>query len=147
MDRGAAVLLTAAVGGLIAMQAPINSMLGKTVGTFQAAFVSFGIGTMLLLAIALVAKGSLADIPEARHLSWYYLTGGVLGAAYVTTVLVTVRSLGAGPVVAATIAGQLTMSVIIDQFGLLGLDKDPISAMKLGGVLLLALGTLLVIRG
>ena len=30
------------------------------------------------------------------------------------------------------------MSVIIDQFGLLGLDKDPISAMKALGVLLLA---------
>ena len=39
----------------------------------------------------------------------------------------TVRTLGAGGIVAASIAGQLTMSVIIDQFGLLGLDKDPIS--------------------
>jgi uncharacterized membrane protein YdcZ (DUF606 family) len=39
------------------------------------------------------------------------------------------------------------MSVIIDQFGLLGLDKDPISPMKAVGVLLLAAGTLLVVRG
>ena len=46
MDRGAAVILTAFVGGLIALQAPINSMLGKSVGTFQAAFVSFAIGTI-----------------------------------------------------------------------------------------------------
>ena len=38
MDRGAAVALTAGVGGLIALQAPINSHLGKTIGTFQAAF-------------------------------------------------------------------------------------------------------------
>ena len=59
----------------------------------------------------------------------------------------TVRTLGAGGVVAATIAGQLTMSVLIDQFGWLGLDKDPISAMKVIGVVLLAAGTLLVIRG
>ena len=61
--------------------------------------------------------------------------------------LVTVRTLGAGGVVAATIAGQLTMSVIVDQFGLLGVDKDPISVPKLLGVLLLAAGTLLVVRG
>ena len=146
MDRGAAVLLTAVVGGLIALQAPINSGLGKSVGTFQAAFVSFAIGTIVLLAIALVAKGGLSEIPEARNLSWYYLTGGVLGAAYVTTVLVTVRSLGAGPVVAATIAGQLTASVVIDQFGLLGVAKDPITAAKIVGVLLLAAGVYLIVR-
>ena len=71
----------------------------------------------------------------------------MLGACYVSSVLVTVRTLGAGGIVAATIAGQLTMSVLIDQFGLLGLDKDPISALKVIGVLLLAAGTLLVIRG
>jgi bacterial/archaeal transporter family-2 protein len=71
----------------------------------------------------------------------------VLGAAYVTSVLVTVRALGAGAVVAATIAGQLTMSVIIDQFGLLGVEKDPVNAMKLAGILLLAGGTFLVVRG
>ena len=39
------------------------------------------------------------------------------------------------------------MGVIIDQFGLLGLDKDPISVMKAIGVVLLAAGTLLVVRG
>ncbi len=61
--------------------------------------------------------------------------------------LITVRTLGAGGIVAATIAGQLTVSVIIDQLGILGLDKDPISVSKAIGVLLLAAGTLLVVRG
>jgi transporter family-2 protein len=146
VDRGAAVVLTAGVGGLIALQAPINSMLGKSVGSFQAAFLSFALGTVVLAVIAAFAKGGFSHVGEARHLSWYYLTGGVLGAAYVTTVLVTVRELGAGPVVAATIAGQLTMSVVIDQFGLLGLPKDPISVGKVAGVLLLAAGVFLVVR-
>ncbi len=108
MDRGLAVVLTAVVGGFIALQAPINSQLGRSVGTFQAAFFSFAIGTVLLLAIAAVARGGLGQIGEARHLAPHYLLGGVLGAAYVTTVLVSVRTLGAGGVTAATIAGQLT---------------------------------------
>jgi len=145
--RGLAVVLTAIGGGLVALQAPINSMLGRSVGTFQAAFVSFTIGTLLLAVIATLAKGGLGQIGEARQLSWYYLTGGLLGAAYVTTVLVTVRTLGAGGAVAATIAGQLTISVVIDHYGLLGVDRDPVSALKLVGVALLALGTLLVVRG
>ena len=146
MTNGVAVVLTAAVGGLIALQAPINSMLGKSVGTFQAAFVSFAIGTLVLAVIAGLARGGFGQIPEARHLSWYYLSGGVLGAIYVTTVLVTVRELGAGPVVAATIAGQLTAGVVIDQYGWLGVEKEPISAAKVAGIVLLAAGVYLMVR-
>ena len=146
MDRGAAVLLTAFVGGLIALQAPINSMLGKATGSFQAAFISFALGTVVLAVIAAFAKGGFGTMGEARTLSWYYLTGGVLGAAYVTTVLVTVRELGAGPVVAATIAGQLSASVVLDQLGLLGLPKDPVTISKVAGILLLAAGVYLIVR-
>ena len=147
MDRGLAVALTAVVGGMVALQGPINSQLGKSIGTFQAAFFSFATGTIILAVIAGLARGGFGQIAEARSLAPQYLIGGALGACYVSSVLVTVRTLGAGGIVAATIAGQLTMSVLIDQFGLLGLDKDPISAMKVIGVVLLAAGTLLVIRG
>ena len=146
MDRGLAVVLTAIAGGLVALQAPINSGLGKSVGTFQASFLSFALGTLVLAAIALLAKGGLGHVGEARHLSWYYLTGGVLGAAYVTSVLVTVRTLGAGGVVAATIAGQLAVSVVVDQLGILGVAKQPISLARVAGVVLLAAGTYLVVR-
>ena len=60
--------------------------------------------------------------------------------------LVTVRSLGAGGVVAATITGQLAMSVLADHYGWLGVQRDPVSALKLLGVVLLGLGTFLVVR-
>lgn len=147
MDRSTAVLLTAAVGGLIALQAPINSTLGRTVGSLQAAFVSFAIGTVLLAAIAALASGGFGTIGEARALPWYYLIGGVLGAAYVTTVLVTVRELGAGGVTAATIAGQLSASIVVDRFGWFGVPEQPITAQKIAGVVLLAAGVALIVRG
>lgn len=146
MDRGVAVVMTALVGGAIALQAPINSMLGRTVGTFQAAAVSFTIGTAVLIGIVFVAAGGFGDLGQARHLPWYYLTGGVLGAAYVTTVLVTVRTLGAGGVTAATIAGQLTAAVIVDHLGVLGVERHPVTLVRLAGIALLAGGTYLVVR-
>ena len=146
MDRGAAVFLTAAVGGLIALQAPINSLLGRAVGTWQAAVVSFAIGTLLLAGIVTLAGGGWGGLGELRGLPWYYLVGGVLGAAYVTTVLVTVRSLGAGGVTAATITGQLTMSLVVDQLGVLGLGRQPITFERVLGVALLAAGTYLIVR-
>ena len=146
MDRGAAVVLTACTGGMVALQAPVNSMLGRAVGTWQAAFVSFAIGTVALGAIAALATGGLGQVAEVRHVSWYYLTGGLLGAAYVTTILVAVRTLGAGGIVAATIAGQLAVSVVVDHFGLVGVARHPITLGRVVGVVLLALGTYLVVR-
>jgi transporter family-2 protein len=146
VDRGVAVIVTACVGGLIALQAPINSTLGKSIGTWQAASVSFAIGTVVLVTIAVVGGGGFGDLGEVRHLPWYYLTGGLLGAAYVTTVLVTVRTLGAGGVTAATIAGQLTLAIVVDQLGILGVAKQSISWQRVLGVVLLAVGTFLIVR-
>jgi bacterial/archaeal transporter family-2 protein len=146
IDKNVAVGLTAVVGGLIALQAPINSTLGKRIGTLPAASVSFAIGTVLLVLLALVFGEGFGKLGEARHLSWYYLLGGILGAAYVTTVLVTVRALGAGGVTAATIAGQLTAAVVVDQLGILGVEKQVVTVPRVFGVVLLAAGTFLVVR-
>jgi transporter family-2 protein len=146
MDRTLlAALATIVVGGLIALQAPINSTLGRATGTMPAAAISFMVGTILLVGIVLVS-GDLHKVSGIGDVHWHYLIGGLLGAAYVTTVLVTVRTLGAGGVTAATVAGQLTAAVIIDRFGVLGLDKTPITVGRMAGVLLLFLGTVLVIK-
>jgi transporter family-2 protein len=145
VDKWLPVVATCVAGSLVAMQAPINSTLGKTVGTFTAAAVSFAIGLLVLVTIASFTSG-FGELGEARHLTWYYLTGGLLGAVYVTTVLVSVRTLGAGGVTAATIAGQLTMSVIIDRFGLLGIEQRALSLPRLIGIALLAAGVFLVVR-
>jgi transporter family-2 protein len=110
-----------------------------------AAAISFTIGTALLVGIVAVS-GQLTNVGEAAHVRWHYLVGGLLGAAYVTTVLLTVRTLGAGGVTAATVAGQLSASVVIDKLGVLGLEETPITLTRVIGILLLFLGTLLVIR-
>ncbi len=145
MDRWVPVLATVVAGGLVGMQAPINSVLGNSVGTFAAASVSFAVGLAVLVAITIVA-GSFGDVGEAGKLPWYYLTGGLLGAAYVTTVLLTVRTIGAGGVAAATIAGQLTMSVLLDRAGVLGLDEHGLTLPRLTGIAFLAAGTFLIVR-
>lgn len=145
MDRTTAVAVTAAAGGLIALQAPVNGRFGRTIGSLPAASVSFAIGLVALLAFTAV-RGELGRIGQTTGVPWHYLVGGLFGAIYVTTVLITVGSLGAGPVVAATIAGQLTISLVVDQFGLLGVERDPITLSKLAGVALLVAGVVLVVR-
>ncbi len=139
------MLLTAVVGGLIALQPPINAGLGRATGNLPAALVSFAIGT-LLLALIVALIGQTGGLSSAFDVRWYYLTGGLLGAAYVTMALIAVSSIGAGGVAAATITGQLTMAVVIDRMGILGLEQTPLSATRVAGVVLLLAGTYLVVR-
>jgi transporter family-2 protein len=135
----------AVVGGLIALQAPINAGLGKATGSFAAAFISFLVGTVVLAAI-LVLSGKTGGLADATDVQWYYLIGGLLGAAYVFTALSLVGTIGAGGVAAATVTGQLTLSVVLDRLGILGLEEVPLSPERLVGVGLLLAGTFLVVR-
>ena len=145
MDRGLAVFLMAFTGGLIAMQAPINAGLGKSTGSIAAAFVSFGVGT-ILLALIMVVAGQAGGVSSAFDVRWYYLVGGVLGAAYVFSALTAVSAIGAGAVAAATITGQLTLSVVLDRVGFLGLEQQAITAPRVLGIALLLAGTFLVVK-
>jgi transporter family-2 protein len=135
----------AAVGGLIAMQPAINAGLGRATGNLAAAMVSFAIGTLLLAALVAVS-GQAGGVGSTFEVPWYYLLGGVLGAAYVFTALVTVSSIGAGGVAAATITGQLVASIALDRLGVLGLEQQAITVERALGVGLLLAGTYLIVR-
>lgn len=145
MDKSVAVLLTAAAGGLIALQAPINAGLGRATGSLPAALVSFSIGTLALAAIV-VLSGKAGGLGSTFDVSWYYLLGGLLGAIYVTNALIAVSAIGAGGVAAATITAQLATGVAIDRLGLLGLEQTPIGFDRALGVALLVAGTFLLVR-
>ncbi len=145
MTKGIALALTVFVGAAVALQAPINATLGRATGTFHAAFISFLVGTVALLGVMVIA-GGFTPLKGITDVSWVYLTGGLLGMAYVVTVIVTVRHLGAGGVAAATITGMLTTAVVIDKLGILNLEKIPITWPRVLGVALLVVGTLLVVR-
>jgi transporter family-2 protein len=145
MDRGLAVLLTAVVGGILALQAPINAGLGRATGSIAAALVSFTVGTLALIVVVGIS-GEAGGLTSTFDVRWYYLVGGLLGAIYVTMALITVKSIGAGGVAAATVTGQLTAAVVIDRLGWFGLEQTPLSATRLLGVALLLAGTFFVVR-
>jgi bacterial/archaeal transporter family-2 protein len=146
MSRGLAVLLGVGAGALVGMQAPINSRLGKTVGSVQAASFSFLIGTALLLVIVAFVRGGYGNLGHVGRVPWWALIGGLLGAVYVTVALVAVRTLGASGLTAVVITGQLAISVVIDRFGLLGVARQPIGAQRITGLVLLVVGALMVVR-
>ncbi|HEV7529843.1 MAG TPA: DMT family transporter [Solirubrobacteraceae bacterium] len=146
MSRAVAVLIGVGAGCLVGMQAPINSRLGKSVGTPEAAAISFLVGTVALVLILLVARGGVGGLGQVGRAPWWALVGGLLGAVYVSVALVAVRTLGASGLTAVVIGGQLAISVLIDRFGLLGVAKQAVGPQRLLGLVLLAAGVVLVVR-
>jgi transporter family-2 protein len=143
MPRLLAVLATFAVGALVAFQPPVNSELGKRTSVVAAAFISTGLAALALGVLALVL-GEAGQVKRIPQIPVRYLTGGLLGAALISVSLVTVRTLGAGGVVAATLCGQLLVSAILDRYGVLGLDRVGLTPARLLGFALLLGGTALV---
>jgi transporter family-2 protein len=146
VDKGVAVAVAAVVGGLVATQAPLNSQLGRVVGGVNASVVALAVSFVALLTLATLTDGlggirRIGDAP--LHVA---IGGGLAGALYVGSIVFTVRALGAGGLTALTIAGQLGIAMVIDHFGWLGVERSPITAAKVSGVVLLALGAWLVIR-
>ena len=145
MDRGVALVLATAIGGTLALQAPLNSMLGRTVGGLQATIVAFTIGLAALLAVSVFA-GGLGGIANAGDAPWWALVcGGLISAVYVSSIVWTVRALGAGGLTAATISGQFAVALVVDHFGWLGVERQPITLTKLAGLGLIAAGTWLIV--
>jgi transporter family-2 protein len=143
MERLPAVLATLAVGALIALQPPVNSELAKRTSVVGAAFIATAIAAIAvgLLALVLGEAGQIRRVPQIPVL---YLTGGLMGAILISVSLVTVRTLGAGGVVAATVSGQLVVSAILDRYGFLGLDRVGLTPGRMVGFALLLIGTALV---
>lgn len=146
MDRASAAILVVAAGAAVGAQAPVNGALGRYVGTWQAAFVNFAVGLVILTLVIAVAAGGFGGLGEMPRAPWWALIGGACGVAVVTSSIVAVGELGAGGVTAAIVAGQLTASVVIDRFGWFGVREQPVTAAKLLGIALLAAGVYLVVR-
>lgn len=141
----AVAMLAAAI---IPIQAIVNGRLGQEVqNPLLAALISFAGGTIALAILLVVSARGVPTLPAGAELPWFLFTGGLLGAVFVTVVLILVPKIGTANVLAAAIAGQLLMSLIVDHYSLLGVPQSSVSLTKIGGVLLLVAGMLLIQRG
>lgn len=131
------VLVTAGAGILMSLQAGVNGALGKKTGTIEGAFISFAIGTLvLLLTVLFFGKGnsllSVLTVPK------WQLLGGFLGAVYVTVMVIAAPKIGVGSALLASIAGQMVASTLIDHFNLFGGKQIPIDWKRITALLLIA---------
>ena len=143
---GVAVL----VGGVIPIQAVVNSRLGSLLGTdfsqkVTATTISFLGGTAgVLLLLAVSARGipriqtPLADIPPL------FFTGGLYGVVFVTSSIILVPRLGAAATIGGMLCGQMIISTLFDHFGWLGTPQVSVTPMRMAGLAAMLAGIVLL---
>ena len=132
-------------GGIaVAVQPSINGRLAQKTGVLESSCISFTVGALALLALVLLSgRNGLRGIGDA---SWWELTGGLLGAFFVTMTIVVIPRLGTATAMATIIASQVAAGLILDQFGLFGFRQVPFDLKRGIGLVLLLVGAGLVFR-
>jgi transporter family-2 protein len=138
-------LMPVFAGVAITIQAGVNSQLRSAIQhPLMAAFISFLVGTLALALLLLFSRNTIPSLSQYSDITWYKYTGGLLGAFVVTVTLIAVAQIGAGNMFVLVVAGQLITAVIMDHFGVLGLQSNPVSLQKFFGICLLVAGAWLV---
>lgn len=139
------LLLAVAAGAMLPVQFGVNAQLSHWLGSpIRAAFVSFLVGTIALLIVSAFVRKPVPSLARLADVPWWVWIGGLLGAFYVAGSIVTAPKLGAVTLAAAIIFGQTVASVLVDQYGWVGFKEHHASPGRLVGVVLVAVGVLLV---
>jgi transporter family-2 protein len=137
-------LLGVLAGALVATQAPVNAALARGLGApVAAAAVSFLVGTLALVVVALIIAPPQGLHWRAPHIS-LFIVGGLLGAAFVTCNIILAPKLGAAALMAFLVTGQLLAGLILDRIGFLGLAVREITLGRVAGATMLLAGALLI---
>lgn len=138
-------LLVILAGASVALQQVLNANLRAHLASpWWAGSVSYLVGLVAMLAVALLAPGPRFTESFSGGAPWVSWTGGVFGAIFIGIAILMVPRLGAATTLALIVVGQMIGSLIFDHFGLLGIQQQSISLIRLAGAACLVLGVVLV---
>ncbi|HOX83465.1 MAG TPA: DMT family transporter [Chryseolinea sp.] len=140
------IVLTFLSGAVLPIQAGLNSKLGKAAQSpVYASMFSFIVGGFGLIAYIVLTRQTVswAGVKDAPNYVWL---GGLLGAFYVTVIVFAFPKLGPGLTFGLVVAGQMIFSILLEHFNVLVAQPNPISLMKVFGVVLVVAGVIIIRR-
>lgn len=139
------LLLALCAGAFMPVQAGVNSQLARWAGhPILAAAISFIVGTLTLLIYSLTLRSSWPSWGTLWAAPWWVWTGGFFGAFFVAVAAAFAPRLGAATFISVAVAGQMLVSLILDQYGLVGFQQRPLSVWRVVGAALLVVGVALI---
>ena len=143
------LMMALAAGAGLSVQTAVNSRLSAGVGgqPLVAALISFAIGTVCLLVVALFQSNWSAVASGIGQQSWWRWTGGAIGAVFVFTSVFLAPKIGIANTMFLFILGQLVGSMLIDHFGLIQMPLRPLQWWKFVGMAVMLAGVALFVFG
>ena len=132
------------VGVCTAIQTSVNGYMGGIAGSsMHAGEINLAVGAVLLLVAALVTSPrQLARRPERGP--WWMWLGGLVGATFVISGATLAPLLGTATTVIAFNAGTIAAGQELEARGAFGARKNPLTATRLAGLVVIFLGVLAV---
>ena len=132
------------VGVCTAIQTSVNGYMGGIAGaSLHAGEINLAVGAVLLLVAALVTSPrQLARRPEPGP--WWMWLGGLVGATFVISGATLAPLLGTATTVIAFNAGTIAAGQALEARGAFGARKNPLTATRLAGLVVIFLGVLAV---
>lgn len=131
-------------GAFLPIQAGLNAKLGKAGSSpIHASMISFFIGAIAVASYIIITKQTVswAGIKTAPAYAWL---GGLLGAFYVTVVILAFPKLGPALTFGLVVAGQMLISALFEHFNILVAQQHPITIWRLLGFLLVIVGVIII---
>lgn len=145
MNPVAVSVLMGLLGGIaVGLQNPLAALMGRRMGFLESAFV-IHLGGAILAGVPLLLTGG-GGLGRWREVPWYALWAGGLGVVLVSAVSYIVPRIGIASAVSLIVATQLGVGVVLDHYGLLGLDGRALAPARAAGMVLLLVGAWLVLR-
>lgn len=141
------LLIPLLIGMGVVIQSGANTQLSHILqNPFIAGLISFVFGTLCLLIINIVMRSdfSVLTAQNIAQTRWWMWLGGLMGAFFITSVILIAPKIGPTQLFGLIIASQLTFSVVVDHYGWLGFQAQPVNIKKIIGVLFLMAGTFLI---
>lgn len=139
-------LLALAAGAANPFQSATNAELNKQLHQpLWAGAVVYAIGLAGLLVLQLFVREPL-PLGAARSVPWWAWLGGLISIASTMAGLMLTQKLGSGLFTGLSLTAAILTSVLLDQFGAVGLQKHAASPGRLAGCALLVAGVWLVAR-
>lgn len=141
------MLLFVVSGGMaLATEAAFLGPLGEEIGRLSASLSIFLIGvivfTVAMIAAKLMGKRNyLTALPKQPR---WLLTGGLVGFIYTIVLTITTPLVGVGTTMVGILCGQMTASLAIDHFGLLGSERRAIDVYRVGALVLILIALWLI---
>lgn len=135
------------LGFLTPIQTAANSRLRSSVSSpLVASLVSFSVGTLFLIIITLIQKGTLGfDTGLFNALPWWAWLGGVCGLYGLTVNIIIFPKLGSVQTALMPMLGQICMGMFIDSLGLFRSQTYTMDLSRVFSLLLILAGVFMVV--